>query len=166
MAAVQKWLPVLADVATVVVGVIVIGMLGSRYLSPPGEFPTPDTYIGVNLNDALGIDIKQAANTLVVAVQQGCPACDMSMPFYERMTDLDDVRVVVAAPKRDIEIAAYLESYGVEPDDIAILDDDRRVATPTLLIVDLNGLVTHSWIGVLSQDAEAEVLELLTGAAV
>ena len=60
MAAVQKWLPVLADVATVVVGVIVIGMLGSRYLSPPGEFPTPDTYIGVNLNDALGIDIKQA----------------------------------------------------------------------------------------------------------
>ena len=87
------------------------------------------------------------------------------MPFYQRLAALEDLQVVVTAPKRDTEIAAYLDSYGFKPDDIVFLDDQQpRLAirvTPTLLIVDSDGLVTHSWMGVLSEDAEVEVLRVL-----
>ena len=85
MVRVQKWLPAAADVATIVVGVVVIGIVGTRYLSPRTEPPNLDTYVGIHV-DALGIDLKQTAKTLVVAVQQGCPACEISMPFYQRIT--------------------------------------------------------------------------------
>ena len=170
MARAQRWLPIAADVITVVVGVIVIGVFATRYMlprfEPPKSEPKSDMYTGVRLDATLGIDFAQAAKNLVLVVQQGCPACEMSMPFYERITALDEVQVIVAAPPRDTQIATYLDSYGVEPDDIIILGDQLQppiTATPTLFVADSDGIVTHSWIGVLSEDAEAEVMMLLTG---
>ena len=51
----------------------------------------------------------------------------------------------------------YLAEHGVEVDRI-VSEDVRSVPTPTLVIVDSEGVVEQSWTGSLRPDAEDEVI--------
>lgn len=87
------------------------------------------------------------------------------MSFYRRVaaSATTDVQVVVAAPPDDTGIHERLEAESLEPDALVIVE--RGVlpvsGTPTLLLVDNEGLVTHAWIGRLDADGEADVLNVL-----
>ncbi len=159
----RKWLGAVADVVTAAVGVALLVILGLRFFSPsPPELSPPDTITGVYVDESLGIDFQQAKTTLVLALREGCPACEASIPFYQRLTgsDVPDVQVVVAVQAHETEIASYLASREIKPDSVVFLTDPYQlpiVATPTLILVDQDRLVTHTWIGLLSRDAEEEV---------
>ena len=112
-----------------------------------------------------GIEFAAASYTLILVVQQECPTCAASMPFYRRITDRanGDVQVVVAAPARNVGIRRYLGAHGVEPDSIVLLGPEGNEAlpvsmTPTLLLTDSSGRVLHAWVGKLSREAEEDLL--------
>ncbi len=112
---------------------------------------------------AIGGDFSTSRQTLIIALQSGCGFCQQSMPFYRRLLerDTDDVRIVVAAPPYDTGIGDFLAAEGVEPDSVVFAGTGALPisGTPTLLLVDGAGLVTHGWIGLLNAEREAEVLE-------
>ena len=116
---------------------------------------------------ATGIDYSAGDRNLVMALQSDCPFCQESMPFYRRLLERDtaDVQIVVVAPPQDTNINDYLASEGVYPDSIVFVAPGVLPVsgTPTLLLVNGEGLVTRAWIGVLSPEREAEVIDALFG---
>lgn len=160
-----------ADIATAVAAVAIVASLGWRAFAPPAG-PTGSIFgqeaVGTSLAGAtLGVDFT-GRTTLLMVLASDCGFCQESMPFYRRLLarERDRVQVVVAAPARDAGIGEYLESENVTPDaQIFVEAGILPVAgTPTLLVVDSDGLVTHAWVGLLDADREADVLGVLFGA--
>ena len=157
-------LRVAADVATVIVGVAVVLLVAGRYFdqsSPTGN-PLSAMLLNAELDGTLlGVDFTAAERTVIMFVQQECPACEESLPFYRRLMnrDTDKVQVLFAAPDREVEIEAYLASSGIVPDGVFLVQAGQfpATATPTILIVDTGGVVTPAWVGRLSPDGEAGV---------
>ena len=90
----------LGDIVTIVVGVVVLGVLGIRYLAPVPA-PTP-----VRLDASVGVDFAAGAPTLIMALSEDCVFCRESMPFYRRLLeqDTDTVQIVVAGPANEPDI--------------------------------------------------------------
>lgn len=162
---IKNWLPLVADCVTIAVGVVVLGIFGARYFDFP---PSPENVEAVDVRlDAttVGVEWSAAAKTLIMALDSECVFCQESMSFYRRVaaSATTDVQVVVAAPPDDTGIHERLEAESLEPDALVIVE--RGVlpvsGTPTLLLVDNEGLVTHAWIGRLDADGEADVLNVL-----
>ena len=124
--------------------------------------------VSSRLSESIDIDFSAASQTLLVALQRPCRYCDDSMPFYRRLAaraaGRNDLRIVVVAPPRNREIGGYLAAAGFEPDEVVLADDPERFpapGTPTLMAVDSEGSLTHSWFGLLDPGQEAEVLDVL-----
>ena len=102
---------------------------------------------------------------LILALRSDCPFCQQSMPFCRRLLARDraGARIVVAAPPRDTGIGDYLAAESVAPDSVVFPAPGALPVpgTPTLLLVDSSGLVTHAWIGLLNADREREVFDAL-----
>jgi len=93
-------------------------------------------------------------------LRSDCPFCDQSKPFYEQLAKRDrtGVQIVVAAPRGDADIESYRPV--LEPDSIVFVEPGVLPVsgTPTLLLVDSDGLVEAAWIGLLGSDRQKEVL--------
>ena len=152
-----RWITVGADVATILLLVVAVAVLGARYFESSGEVE-PGGYLG----DSAGIDWSESDRTLVMALESTCPFCQRSVPFYRRLIAEagNDVRIVAVAPPEDVGFKDFLTSGGLVPHVIAFVP--RGVlpvsGTPTLLLVDDGGQVTHTWIGMLDATREDEVV--------
>lgn len=167
----------LADVVLIAVGLTVAGMLLSRSSTPPATAPTiplellseEDRFVG-KLYAFDQVDWTAAEHTLVLSLDSECMFCTESIPFYRRVQTHDgvtsDVQIVVVAPFYDLEMEDYLVEQGLQPDEVVMVNELNTLpdsGTPTLLLVDRDGLVTHAWIGLLSSDREEEVLTAVFG---
>ena len=167
---VNRWFALSADIATVVIAVVVLVLVVQRYVAPSLPMnPMASALLNINVNNIFGVDFAAKPRTAVVIVQQDCPACTQSLPFYRRLTEnrIEAAQIVFAAPSEDEGIGAYLAMQDVNPDSIVLMARPEQLlfsATPTILITGRDGVVTHAWIGVLSSDAEAEVFQALFGA--
>ena len=155
----------LTDIVVLVLGLSLLLVVVGRYL--PFTFRTwqvPDAYIeDVFIDASSGVDFSAAPKTLVLVLRSDCVFCQESMPFYRRLLsdrDAADVQVVVAAPPFDTQIGEYLESERVYADSVVFVAADALPVsgTPTLLMVDNTGLITHAWLGQLNAEREQEVL--------
>ena len=163
---------ILADVVLIVVGLVVVGMLLSRETPAVPTIPTAllseeESFVG-NLSAVDGIDWTAAEHTLVLSLDSECVFCTESTPFYRRVQEYDtaDVQVVVVAPFYDLGMNDYLAAQSLRPDEVVMVTELSTLpesGTPTLLLVDRDGLVTHAWIGLLSSDREEEVLAAVFG---
>ena len=147
----------LADGLTVAVAVVIVGVVGARFI--PGErVPAVDTTID---GQAAGIDFGAAQQTLIIVLQSDCPYCEQSRPFYERLPRDTSAQIVIAAPLGDTDIESYREL--IEPDDLVFIESGVLPVggTPTLLLVDAEGRVDAAWIGLLDSGREAEVMDAL-----
>ena len=150
------------DAVTVAVGRVALALLILAWL--PQRTPQAPRIDGT----AVGIDFAAAPLTLILVLQESCPACAMSLPFYRRVVNHSvarEVQIVVAAPESDPPIDPYLSAHAVTPDSIVSVARDELpvLFTPTLLLVDAAGLVLHGWLGVLSPRLEDEVLAVIGG---
>ena len=162
----------LADVVLIAVGLIVAGTLLSRPSTPAGAIPTEllseeDSFVGQPYAFDQ-VDWTAAERTLVLSLDSECVFCTESIPFYRRVQAYDDadVQIVVVAPFYDQEMKDYLAAQDLQPDQVVIVNELNALpdsGTPTLLLVDRNGFVTHAWIGLLSSDREKEVLAAVFG---
>ncbi len=166
----QDKLRVAADAATVIVAVVVIAVVADRYFARefPDTNPLTTSLLNTQIDAAsMGVDFTVADRTAIVFVQQECPACAESLPFYRRLTDRDTeaVQILFAAPQHNAGIASYLASNAIAPDRVLLVRPGQlpAMATPTVMVVDRDGSITHSWVGWLSTAAENEVLNALFG---
>jgi hypothetical protein len=90
-----------------------------------------------------------------------CHLCTESGPFYQRLAKARGrTQLLAVLPQPIDEGKRYLEKLGVSVDKIrqvSLSSIDVR-GTPTLMLVNSDGVVVNTWIGTLQVDREAEVL--------
>ena len=105
--------------------------------------------------------------TLVIALQTGCRFCAESAPFYRRLAaavqQSGKTHLVAALPQEPSVGKDYLRTMGIPIEDVRQtgLAAMKVPGTPTLMLVNGEGIVTSVWVGQLSVAEEAEVLAAL-----
>lgn len=149
----------LADGFTIAVAVVILGVIGGRFI-PNDRAPVTVADAMID-GQAAGIDFGAAERTLIMVLQSDCTFCERSAPFYRRLPRDADAQIVIAAPVGDTDIESYREL--IEPDEVVFVEPGLLPVsgTPTLLLVDSEGRVDAAWIGLLDSEREAEVLDAL-----
>ena len=161
----MAYLPRVADAVTILVGIAMLAVISTRLLGENRLSLAQDELVGKEIDTLGRIDFSVATRSLVMVLQSDCVFCQDSMPFYRRLVAADrgDAQIVVAAPPYDTGIRDYLASESVTPDSVVFLESGVLPVrgTPTLLMVDRDGVVTDAWIGLLDAEGEADVIEAL-----
>ncbi len=132
---------------------------------PPRNIPVSPIGQTIPIN---GIDWKKNKKTLVMFISSTCHFCKESTPFYKKMLkDSDNVKFMAVLPQHVEDARSYLQSSGIAIDDVynAQLGSIGVSGTPTLLLVDENGIVSDVWKGKLTSEKETEVLSKLENPA-
>lgn len=114
-----------------------------------------------------GVDWSKSQRTLVFALQAGCHFCTESGGFYQRLvqqrTRFGNTRLVAVLPQGADDARKYLDKIGFAADEIrqSPLNVLGVRGTPTLFLVDGNGVVTDAWNGKLSTERENNVIARL-----
>ena len=98
-----------------------------------------------------------------------CAYCKQSEPFYRQLTngpiDHQKVRLIAVFPQRLETSKEFLDCAGIAVDDIRqpVSSDLKVKGTPTLVLVNADGIATKEWVGFLSPAEESEIELLLNG---
>src|SRR5262245_32311548 len=145
-----KKLETAANLAILVVALIASAVLVKRYLWPKPQ-PAPPVQIAVGEKLLLeGVDWQAHGNTLVVALSPGCDSCSESAPFYRRIaSELPGLHMTAVLNQGVEEGREYLRSIDVKISDVqqGSLHKLKIRGTPTLILVDNEGLVRNIWLG-------------------
>lgn len=163
----------LANIAIIVVALLLGGVLVKRYLLNSGDASdSQNSVLRIPAGSKVSlpeIDWAKSDRTLLLVLSKGCHFCSESAPFYQRLvrdtSGRGDVRLVAVLPQDVNEGRKYLNELGVPIDEIkqSTLESLSVGGTPTLILVDNKGAVTDSWVGKLLPDKESEVLDRLQG---
>ncbi|MCA1632919.1 MAG: hypothetical protein LC802_04155 [Acidobacteria bacterium] len=161
----------LANVAIIIVAVLLGTVLVKSYLSPALNQPltgSPSTARKtinkggvINLSD---INWQENGNTLLLALSSTCHFCTESGPFYQRIVrESGNTRMIALVPQSVAEGQQYLKRLGVGIGEVrqVSLSELGLSGTPTLILVDGNGKIAEVWVGALSADKENEVISRL-----
>ena len=161
-----KRLESVTNIAILIAAVIASAVLVRNYfLSGPGPGLPPQIAVGEKFPLA-DVDWKGNGNTLVLALAPGCESCSESAPFYRRLTaELPAQRIHMTAvlPESVEQSREYLRGLVVEVDDVrqgsfALL---KIRGTPTLILVDEQGVVRNVWLGRFPPDKEQQVIDII-----
>ena len=162
-------LEVLTNLAIIVAAVLLSVVLIKNYLLPrfsndgPRDFRVPP---GAKVS-LPGLDWSNNNQTLLLVLQKGCHFCTESAAFYQRLVRETEgrgsIHLIAVLPQISDESKKYLDDLGVTIAEVkqAQLDSIGVHGTPTLILVNNQGVVITSWVGKLSADGEAEVLRRL-----
>lgn len=161
----------LANIAIIVVALLLGAVLVKRYLLPGGDAaPTRnvDPRIPPGTKASLqGVDWAKNGQTLLLVLSRDCRFCTESAPFYQRLAretaGRTDIHLLAVFPQTVEEGKKYLEGLGVSVNEVRQASPGSTGAggTPTLILVDSSGVVKNSWVGKLSTPEETEVLNQL-----
>jgi hypothetical protein len=166
MNSLSKKIELLANVAIVVVALLLGVVLVKRYLlpQPVNSGPAANARIQPGTKLSLpGVDWGQDDKTLVMALSTTCHFCTESAPFYQKLTraaEAKGVKVIAVLPQSESEARQYLSGLAIPISDVrqSPLDSLGVSGTPTLILVDDKGQVASSWVGKLQSDRESEVV--------
>lgn len=111
-----------------------------------------------------GVDWSKSQRTLVFALQAGCHFCSASGDFYHRLVEqrsrFGNTRLVAVLPQTLDDSRLYLNKIGFAADEIrqSPLSTLGVRGTPTLFLVNANGIITDTWTGKLSSARENNVI--------
>jgi hypothetical protein len=158
----------LANVAIIVVAGLlsVVLVKGMFYRNPPMRVPTQQIKTGTKLK-LPDVDWQQKDQTLLITLQKGCHYCAESAPFYQRLVreaeSQKKTQLVAVLPQEPTESRQYLSDLSVPISSVkqATLGSLQVAGTPTLIMVNREGVVTDVWVGKLPPEKESEVLNKL-----
>lgn len=177
MSGFAKKLEIVANVAIIVLALLLGGVIVKRYLftsAPPAETAAasataPSTAIKPGSNVELAnYNWSESDNTLVMVLSTTCHFCTESAPFYKRLiearADKKKIRVVAVFPQSEAEGREYLQKLGIVADEIKTATPMSLGArgTPTLILTNSKGVAVTTWIGKLPTAREDEVLKVFT----
>ena len=161
MLSLYKRVELVANVAIIIVAVLVGVVLVRNYLLPRTD---PSSKIPVGSKVSLpGAEWDKNGKTLLLALQKDCRFCSESAPFYQRLAQTaaaKGVKLIAVFPGPEAESHEYLKRLAVPITDIrrVSLSSLNISGTPTLILVNSKGEVAAAWTGKISSDKEAEVL--------
>lgn len=153
-----------ANLAIIVVAALLAVVLLKDHLfaNRQAESNPGDYHQSKNSRIALpDVDWQENGQTLVLAVSSTCHFCTESAPFYQELAKSHArTRLVAVLPQPVEEGKRYFEKLGVTVDQIkqSSLSAIDVQGTPTLILVNNDGVVVDSWVGRLGPEQEAEVL--------
>lgn len=104
---------------------------------------------------------------MLLVLSTTCRYCTESLPFYEKLArqkaERGDVRLIAVMPQSADEARRYLSERNVTVDEIKQANLSIVRGTPTLLMIDRNGVVVESWTGKLPPESEADVINRFFG---
>jgi len=167
MRAVAKKIELAANIAIVIVALLLVSALVRNYLLP--KTPTAQRAVASVLQPGSKIllsdvDWKGNGRTLIMALSTQCHFCTESAGFYQRLAQQrqksGNIRMIAVFPQEASEGQKYLKGLSVFVDEVKQAQPDQLgvTGTPMLIMVDKEGAITDSWFGKLSEDKEAEVL--------
>ena len=114
-----------------------------------------------------GVDFSRSRKTLVLFLQQDCESCTKSLPFYRKLLDSfpepSNVQFVLITPNQPQVAGNFYKNEGLSFS--TILRGEKGLLgvalSPTLLLVESNGIVRGSWIGELQADGENQIFTML-----
>jgi hypothetical protein len=162
-----KKIELIANIAIIAVALILGVVLVKRYLlsdthesaAPPVARIQPGTKVQL-----AGVDWSKSGQTLLLVLSDTCHFCTESAGFYQRLAEQkarqEGTRMIAVLPQDVGRGQAYMSKLGVTVDDVqqSPLNAIGVGGTPTLLLVDNQGVVKESWLGKLPPDKETEVL--------
>ena len=161
---INKKVELTANLAIIIVACLLATVLVKNYLVNKPTAPPNDSQsqpISSPIVSSLDIDWRKSKQTLLLAVSSTCHFCTESASFYKQLAkERGSTRLVAVFPQPITEGRNYLEALGVTVDEIrqAPFNSLNVQATPTLILIDSNGLVIKSWIGKLEEEQQHEVL--------
>src|SRR5262245_34064037 len=165
-----KGIETTSHIAIVLVAVIIGAVLIKNHLMPSTSKPNPapasnePSMVGkaITLPD---VDWKKTDQTLVLALSVGCRYCSESADFYKELARKrkGTTRLVAVLPQPLEASKKYLGDLGINVDEIrqAAVNSIGVRGTPTLLLVNKDGVVTSAWVGKLQTEKEREVMARL-----
>lgn len=171
MNSLAKRIELLINIAIIVIALLLGGVLAKRYLWPSDHAASTsdiDPRIPSGMKASLpDVDWAKNGQTLLLVLSRHCHFCSESAPFYQRLVQEAEkngnTRIVAVLPQEIDEGKKYLSDLGVPIGEVkqAGLDAIGVTGTPTLILVDRNGIVKNSWVGKLSAPEESEILSRL-----
>ncbi|HEX7313987.1 MAG TPA: redoxin family protein [Pyrinomonadaceae bacterium] len=169
MNSLAKKIELIANVAIVVVALLLGAVLVKRYLLPQPVNPGPAASARIQPGTKLslpGVDWGRSNKTLLLALSTTCHFCTESAPFYQRLAraaEAKGVKVIAVLPQPESEARQYLSELAIPVSEVrqSPLDSLGVSGTPTLILVDDKGQVASSWVGKLQSDRESEVAAAL-----
>lgn len=158
---------VIANIAIVVVAIMIAVVFFDRYLSSKFDFKSEIKQVAKGNNVSLPtIDWAASDWTIVMALSQRCRYCSESIPFYRQLSQAQaqkSIKMIALFPQTDIEGQKYLSDAGIIVDHVTqvSLESLGIRGTPTLILVNKRGVVEEVWAGKLSGEREAEVIRKL-----
>lgn len=170
--AVYKKIELAANVAIIIVAVLLVALAADRFYFRPRPGPADQAAArqSIKVGDRITLpdfNWAQSERTLLLVLSTNCHFCTESAPFHQRLaqekTRRGGTRLVAVLPQDVAESLKYLTDHGVSVDEIrrASPSEVQVGGTPTLILADHTGAVITSWIGKLPPDKEAEVLSRL-----
>ena len=151
---------VLANIAVIITAIVLCTVLVRKQLFLDEQTPVFSAAISSVSTVSHGVKVGEKDirclvewslrdRTLVLALSTSCHFCTESAPFYRALekTKPPNVQLVAILPQEPDESRNYLTKRGLHLSDIAkaSLASIGVNGTPTLILVDKNGLVKQSW---------------------
>jgi thiol-disulfide isomerase/thioredoxin len=166
----SKKIEVAANLAIIVTSIL-IGVVAVRNYIVTKPASTDAAHVATNDQTQLGrklslpdVDWQKNGQTLLLALSSTCHFCTESAPFYKRLAqERGNTRLIAVMPQNAKDGERYLHELGVAVDEVKQTQFDllQIKGTPTLILVNSEGVVTNSWIGKLPDNLEIEVLSRL-----
>ena len=160
MSQLNKKIETAANIAIIFVVVIIAAILLKDHVL---RRPDNTRVIAVGTRFALpNASWQTREKSIVFALSTTCHFCSESAGFYRELLKqckLRNIRSIAVFPQEEAAARQYAQNLGVEFDEVrqAPLSMLEIYGTPTLLLVDNQGIVRNVWIGKLPDGAEREV---------
>ncbi len=153
---------------------VIVVALAAGYVTLREKMVSPRIPRAVASGDHLaslpGVDWSRHRRTLVLALNSGCHYCQDSVPFYQRLSQGrpaggDDLEIVAVFPNDAGAVRQLVKDEGLVIRSVPALPLEKLgiVSVPTLLLVDREGRVERSWVGLLTPRQELDVLSVVSG---
>ena len=167
-----KRIELLANVAIIIVAVLLVVVLVKQLVLNKNNQPVRPASVTRELarGDKVSLsEVEWAKNshTLLLVLQKGCHFCTESAPFYQELIKQTsarrDIKLVAVLPQPVLEGKEYLKEIGVDIADVRQVSPNQINVggTPTLVLVNNEGVATDVWAGKLTPDTESQVLRKL-----
>ncbi len=163
MNSVSRKIEVAANLAILVVAVLVIVVGVKRFLLP-GHADAEAGQVAPGATVSVpGVDWRKNGESLVLALSTKCRFCTESAPFYQRLVKETEgnlsPRLVGMFPEQVNDGDQYLHRLGVNLPEVRQGSFEKLgiMGTPTLLLVNQDGIVQRVWVGKLTPEKETEV---------
>jgi len=156
-----KWFEISANVSIVIVAVVIVIVFVRNYF--PASKASPLAIASGARLTGQPVNWHDSPKNVVLVLSTTCHFCKESSGFYRKLVEdcRSHARTVAFFPQTPEEAQAYLRAEDVQVDEVKHADFQSLQigGTPTLLLVDSNGVVQKVWLGKLSEVKEKEVLD-------